>query len=160
MEKARRQGHAILNLMARTPKRPAKKTRPRAAHDHGHAEHEHIEFRYSTKTASVIDAALEGLTPGQQARVLAAVDRAGEEAGETVGRWVEENVVANVNELLAIIVPDLAGRGRWDDIRAVLRFLKPLDVPVDRARLQKEVQKARGAKVAGEFRKALAVKRP
>jgi hypothetical protein len=140
----------------------ASKTAPRErahGHEHGHDDHEHVEFRLSKKTASLIDAALEGLTSAQQERVLAAVDRVGEEAGETVGRWVEENVVANVNELLAVVVPDLAANDRWDDIRAILRFLEPLDVPVDQTRLQKEVQKAQGAKVAGEYKKEIRGKR-
>ncbi|MGE5361873.1 MAG: hypothetical protein ACM3NQ_22885 [Bacteroidales bacterium] len=138
----------------RAVKKGAPSSGRRRPHDHAHEDHP-VEFQLSKKTASLIDAALEGLTAAQQKRVLAAVDRLGEEAGETVGRFVEENVVANVNELLGLVVPDLAGRGRWDEIGAVLDFLDPLDVPVDHARLQKEVQKAKGAKVAGEFRKAM-----
>ncbi len=141
----------------RTTARSSKNAPSASAHgdDHGHEEHEHVEFRLSKKTASVIDAALKGLTSAQQQRVLAAVDRVGEEAGETVGRWVEQNVVANVNELLSIVVPELAGRGRWDDIRAIVNFLHPLDVPVDHGRLQKEVQKTLGAKAAGEYKKEI-----
>jgi hypothetical protein len=134
----------------RATKRATRKSAPKPDHNH-----EHVEFRLSKKTASLIDAALKGLTTTQQERVLEAVDRVGEEAGETVGRWVEQNVVANANELLALMAPDLAGRGRWDDLRAIYTFLDHLDVTVDQGRLQKEVQKAKGTKVAAQFKKEL-----
>jgi hypothetical protein len=86
---------------ARTrPRAGSTGSEPRRRHDHSDEDHA-VEFRLSKRTAGAIDAALKGLTRAQQERVRGAIERVGEEAGAKVGRWVEQNVVGNANELLA-----------------------------------------------------------
>jgi hypothetical protein len=135
-----------------TKQTPRRTRRPAAT---GEAEG-HVEFRLSKRTTVVIDAALHGLTKAQQERVLAAIDRVGEEAGIKVGRWVENNVIDNANELLAFLAPGLAGEGRWDDLRAISRFLARLDVPVDHQRLAAALEKEGKPGLADQYRQLAA----
>jgi hypothetical protein len=126
--------------------------------DHDHHDHpgqdEAVEFHLSKATAAAVDAALKGLTKAQKQRVLGAIDRAAEESGEKVGRWVEHNVVGNANELLAFMTPACVREGRWNDLRAIWTFLARLEVPVDHGRLAKAVEKEHGPELAERYRQA------
>ncbi len=113
--------------------------------------HRHAEFKLSKRTGDGIERALAGLNRSQQERVLAAIDRVGEEARDKGARWVERNVIGNTNELLAVLSPGLAADGRWSDLRAIWAFLSKLDVPVDHARLQGVVEKEVGRELAARY---------
>lgn len=136
---------AYTRPMSKAAKRQPAKSAAASGSGRDHDDDHVVEFTLSKRTAALIDAALKGLTKPQQARVLEAIDRVGEEAGEKVGRWIQRNTVANANELLSLMAPELASRDRWDDLRAILLFLDQFDVPVDRDKLARAIEKQQGA---------------
>ena len=97
---------------------------------------------------------MKGLTRAQQERVRAAIERVSEESGAKVGRWVEQNVIGNANELLAFMAPGLAHDGRWTDLRAIWTFLARLDVPIDHERTARAIEQEHGPELAGRYRQA------
>jgi len=117
-------------------------------------EHEHVmQFSFSSAAQDAIASALKGLNIAQQDRVLAAVDVVCGDVGDKVARVIERNVIANANQLLAVLAPPWACDGRWEELKAILLFLEHLDVPVQANRLAKAIEKAGGAGVAGRWRK-------
>ncbi len=137
----------------RRPSRTGAPGRRRTTDDH--VGHGHAHFRLSPGTCRAIDAALKGLNSAQRERVQQAVDRAAEDAAAKVYRWLEKNVIGNANELLAAVASALVNDDRWDELDAIRRFLRHLDVPVDDDRVATAIAKEHGAELAEKYRQRI-----
>jgi hypothetical protein len=116
-----------------------------------HREHD-MEFTFAPVAQRAIVAALKGLDGRQRERVLDAVDEVSGDVARKIAKAIERNVIANANELLAVLAPAWAKEARWPELRAILLFLERLDVPVHHGRLAKAVEKAGGPQLAARWR--------